>query len=1167
MALELMTDTPATESATTEELYPEGSIRMVELSVYNWGTFSGLHTGRFDEQGTLITGHTGAGKSTFADAWQPLLLPLNHTKFNVAAAQSEEKDRSPVTYIRGKLGNIDDANGRTSSKFKRTQDTLSGIRALYRTERGNEITLAALFWMPAGATTLSEVSRGYVVAHGNYGLKVFLDGIRNTERGNVRWDNLSSQYKGRKDIILTQSFDAYAAAYRARLWMEDVKAPALLARAMGLKRISDLTDMVRELVLEEPTTRETALSAINEFKDLKSIHSELLLARSRRDTLKELPERNKTREAEVEARDRAQKLLNVLPAWHAAEAVRLLEEVIVEETAKVATCKRRQAELDEQVELMQNEWAKAKSAYEAAGGANLDKLEASLEEAKASVEERQTNCRSLDGILEKLHRPAPREGWTEAALSSFKEDLRGEIEQTTSVVEGLQQQQVDARVKEAQVKPEITRLETELVELMKRKDSNIHSDYLRMRRELAESTGIAIAELPFLGELIDVKATEAVWRGAIERALGFVRLKLIIPPHHRKSVRDYFDDHKMGMRVGFVVTAPVTGMSTFRPDSFLHKLEWGQSPARDWLKRHLTDNHSLDCVEAHQMDNRPYCMTVNGLIQYKVGTYEKDDSKDISNPLFWYMGFSNEGRRELLQNQLRDLRKARDGHQELAADLQRQISKREAFARDAKAVLDFDWASIDVAGARAAVTALEITIAKVKANDKELASARVWEIQCRLNLKNANEDSKHAAAATLQAEERLEGHRRQHERQMRRAATIVDPALPTMLGERFHPLTKDDLGRSDEIESDRKTKLQGDLTKATNAVSLSERRLSEMMTEYRTRFPDQSVDLPNPQQRGQGEDSETFGRVMAEWAKHFAELVDSKLPELVERFQSKLNRETKESFTTIRQSIDAQREEILERIEQINSILERTEIKNGTHLSLVATELTLEPAVRFDDQLKLVTRSAAGSDPEAHFAALAGLIELLERATNTQTRNNKDTRCQLDARFRMAFALSEWRPPTGKDHRCPIKEREIVFTHRDTKGKSGGEKEGFSGLVVASALAYVLTPKGARKPSYCTVALDEAFANTSDGLAKRVLKVFRELGLHLNLITPFKNVELARTAVRSALVVEIDGQSDSHLSEVTWEEIDRQRLAADPDGPIAAEAKRLNVSFEVVEPA
>ncbi|MCO1722902.1 hypothetical protein FA461_31225, partial [Pseudomonas aeruginosa] len=38
------------------ELFSTGQIRLAELSVYNWGSFHGLHSAKIDPEGTLITG-------------------------------------------------------------------------------------------------------------------------------------------------------------------------------------------------------------------------------------------------------------------------------------------------------------------------------------------------------------------------------------------------------------------------------------------------------------------------------------------------------------------------------------------------------------------------------------------------------------------------------------------------------------------------------------------------------------------------------------------------------------------------------------------------------------------------------------------------------------------------------------------------------------------------------------------------------------------------------------------------------------------------------------------------------------------------------------------------------------------------------------------------------
>lgn len=1160
MALELMNAEPKSDTAvSTADLFPEGSIRLAEISVFDWGTFNGLHTGKIDPQGTLISGHTGAGKSSFVDALQPLFLPAGKCHFNVAAAQGGEKDRTSFTYFRGRLGSVDDSSGRTAGKYKRPRDFLSSMRALFRTEAGHEITLAALFWGGPDATSLAQVSRGYVVAHRNISLKELLDAIRGSQRNSIRWDNLSGHFKGQQGVHTTQSFEAYAEWYRDALWLEDAKAPSLLIRAMGLKRIEDLTTLVRELVLEETDTRDKAEESIKEFQSLKAIHAELVDARRRRDALTELPERIQQRERDLAIKDGLQKEYNVLPAWHAADAVRLLDSVIADDIAAVRLNEQLSKDAGLAVKQRQDAYGEAIALFKAVGGDNLESLENDHRRARDLVEERGRHVNELRTVLTRLQLKPPAEGWTEQALSEMKAHILDHLNKTATEVRTLRDEQINALVAQQEAKQKSDVLKSELAELMEKKDSNIDAPYLRLRKMICEATGVPVAELPYIGELIDVKESEAVWRGAIERALGFVRLRLVVDPRHHEAIRSFVNSRSMGRRVGYVVAHPFDGVTPFQEESFLRKLEWGKSPFREWLKRYLVDHH-LACVNsADAMEGRPFSMTVNGLIQRKLNSYDKDDTHDIADPRFWYLGFNNEARKAAVHEQYVQLLQIQHERGKRATEIDTLVRLRETHTSEGQKALEFDWASIDVQGARDRVGNLEDAITQMKARNVDLAAARQMVEESRGALNGANDAAQDAAGKLGIARETLTRHQGQMSIQSARAVKILDSSVEERLAGRFDPMERSDIDRIDAVEHARAGTVNGHLGRATQALTTVERLLGEIMANYRGKFPDASSDLP---QRS-ADDVAEFTRILNEWSRHFEELVSGRLPDLVERFENSLNLQTMQSLTTIRQKIRAQREDIIERIEQINTVLERTEITNGRHLSLIANDLHDESARLFDEQMMLALRLAAGSDREAHFRALEDLIKMLERATNPQTRGNKDTRAQLDSRYRMEFSVREWRPPAGKTYRCALEERETVFTHRDTKGKSGGEKEGFSGLVVASALAYVLTPKGAPKPSYCSVFLDEAFSNTSDSLAMRVLKVFRELGLHLNLITPYKNVELARVAVRSALVVDKDGDDESRLSEMSWQEIDRQRLLAEKeDGPMRAAASLLNVRFE-----
>ena len=153
----------------------------------------------------------------------------------------------------------------------------------------------------------------------------------------------------------------------------------------------------------------------------------------------------------------------------------------------------------------------------------------------------------------------------------------------------------------------------------------------------------------------------------------------------------------------------------------------------------------------------------------------------------------------------------------------------------------------------------------------------------------------------------------------------------------------------------------------------------------------------------------------------------------------------------------------------------------------------------------------------------------------------------LDPRYQLAFYAEEIAHADGK----------VLDVLNSSSGKSGGEKEAFAGTVVAASLAYVLTPDNHDRPVYSTVFLDEAFSNTAETVSRRVLRVFKELHIHVNLITPYKNLNLARESARSLLIAERNTEThESRLCEITWEELDRQQAQQHRH-----EAQRLGIQW------
>ncbi|MBP6273990.1 MAG: AAA family ATPase, partial [Acinetobacter sp.] len=275
------------QEMTLDTLFAQGQIRLAEISVFNWGSFHNLHTARIDPEGTLITGDNGAGKSTFIDGLMALLQPASKASFNVAAAQGDRSDRSLVTYMRGSYGSEHDGST-TKVKSKREKAVTTALRALYIAEDGSQITLIGLFWLGQGKNSLSDVNRLYMIASRNVllteVLEIFADG--NTRQLKQHFNPKTDQ----RIHYFESDFKSYQDMYRKYLFMDNQNAPALLSRALGLKKIDDLTKLIRELVLEPSNLRETAQTAVNEFADLEANYKHLVDTREQVEHLERLPQ-------------------------------------------------------------------------------------------------------------------------------------------------------------------------------------------------------------------------------------------------------------------------------------------------------------------------------------------------------------------------------------------------------------------------------------------------------------------------------------------------------------------------------------------------------------------------------------------------------------------------------------------------------------------------------------------------------------------------------------------------------------------------------------------------------------------------------------------------------------------------------------------------------------
>ncbi len=1121
----------AEASATLDTLFPHGQIKLRTLAVHNWGSFCGLHIASIDAYGTLITGDNGAGKSTLVDGLIALLLPSGKATFNVAAAQGDKADRSVISYIRGSFGSEQDG-ARTRVQSKRSGAVVTGLCAGYVGDDGAQFTLATLMWIATASNSLADLKRLHFVARRELTLQEILETF---DKGQSR--AVKQRYRSDDAVQHFEHFSEYQECYRNVLYMHNENAPALLARALGLKKVDDLTALIRDFVLEPSKVREAARHAVAEFGDLVATHNELVDARLQQQMLASLPAVQQDMAAADAERKAFEADLRGLPVYFAMQAQRLWnargQAIGAElEAVNTAVIQLKRAEEDGETGV------EARHAdYLQAGGNRLEDLKRERQKAKERLElvtvaasQYQDLARQLQ-LEDKLLEPSflanqERGRKAEADFESRKKDAQDRFGAVSAEYSNSQER--------------LKGLQAELADVERRPDSSIHPHYQDRRDELAEVLNVERQELLFIGELLEVRNGERAWQGAIERALGGLRTTLVVPENLYPLVTRWANSRHLGILFRAQVAKDVKTGARFKDDGFLRKLEWREHRYRDWLK-HFLARYDLSCVASTEiLDSTPFSMTQAGLIHRESGRFEKNDQRRIDED--WSLGYSNARRLALLKGQVNELK---DKVQERRAALDQARAAMNATDKEIRLwsdLLAFEWNEIDLERARHLLREADRNVKVIEEDGGNLAEAnRRWEA-AKQHLDKVRQQRAEKLKLQGAITTRLEDAERKRDQAGHVAAAGIDPVVEQRLVGRVGALDESILGRIVEAESEERGAIEEDLGKARGRYTTASQRAVGIMSAYRNRPEWQTI-------------TAEWGSAIADLPTYIERLEHIEregLPKLVEQFRNRLNKHTTQSLAGIRSQIVNELEEIRDRIDTINEVLKRTEFRQGTYLRLKAETDEYEHVREFNRLLLAAMQASTSEDHEARFAGLKAVVDILEKAISQASAYTKESQRLLDPRYRLSFLAEEVMMVTGQV-------RDVLAS---SSGKSGGEKEAFAGTIVAASLAYVLTPNGSTKPIYCTVFLDEAFSNTAEAVSRRVLKVFRELHIHINLITPFKNLNLARESARSLLIAERDQERhESRLCQVTWEEIDRQ-LAERAGTRPRAEAALVGVTLQ-----
>ncbi len=1097
--------------------------RLQRLEVFNWGTFDGrVWTLQPDGRTSLLTGDIGSGKSTLVDAITTLFVPANRIAYNKAAG-ADKHERTLRSYVLGHYkSERNEVTGSAKPVSLRDHNSYSVLLGVFHNAGYDQtVTLAQVFWMKDAQ---GQPTRFYVGAERALSIEADF-----THFGS---DIAQLRKKLRTSgAEIEDSFPKYGAWFRRRFGIDNEQAMELFHQTISMKSVGNLTDFVRRHMLEPFDVAPRIQALIAHFDDLNRAHQAVLKTQRQVELLTPLVADCSRHGALVMEANDLRRCREALRGHFAKLKLDLIDK---RQTQLEDEWKRLDAQvlrLDVRRGEQQVEVAGIERAIRDNGGDRLDQLAASINSKEQERDRRKQQADRFGQLVGVLGEFAAED---EASFIAQRKSLANRAEEAKAHDASLENQQREDDFAFRKGHEEHGVLVAEL-DSLKRRRSNIEDVQIKIRAALCTALGRSEEEMPFAGELIQVRDDEHDWEGAAERLLRGFGLSLLVPDNHYKAVAEWVDhSHLRGRLVYFHVRASKPGDSQdLHRDSLARKLTLKpDSPFYAWLESELARRFNVACCSTQEQFRRETrAITRTGQIKDPSGRHEKDDRSAIDDRSRYVLGWTNAAKIDALDAKRRQM-------EQRLADIGSRISKIQAERKEIKGRLDAlikleefvafedqDWCSValEIAALEDERKRLESASDIMKQLQEQLRQARAALGQMDADLQNVRDrrskiEQRSADTQALQQQTHALLPSTPHDAELEQR---LDAIRTETLGE--HPMNVESC---DNREQDVRTWLQGRIDAEQRKLDRLLEKIINAMRVFKGEFTLETAEID----AGIG--------AAFEYEKLLDQLHRDDLPRFVARFKELLNVNTINEIANFNAQLARERETIKERIKHINQSLTQIDFNAGRYIVL---ELQLNPDAEirdFQSELRACTEGAVtGSDEaqysEAKFLQVKAIVDRFRGREGLSEVDGRWSAKVADVRNWFLFAASErWRHDHAEyDH------------YSDSGGKSGGQKEKLAYTILAASLAYQfgLEWGAARSRSFRFVVIDEAFGRGSDESAQYGLKLFRQLNLQLLIITPLQKIHIIEPFVASVGFVHNEGGRASKLRNLTIEEYQAQK--------------------------
>jgi len=1103
----------------------EAGFRLTRLEVYNWGTFN-QHVWQIhpNNANALLTGDIGSGKSTLVDAITTLLVPHHRIIYNKAAG-ADNKERNLYSYIRGEYKNEkDDFTQSAKAIALRDENNYSVILGyFYNSGFSQGVTLAQIFWIKDNKRNPEKF---FVISQKPLTISGHFSGFDS----NIL--NLKKRLRQDEEIELFENFKEYSSRFRHLLGIHNEQALELFYQTVSMKSVGNLTEFVRNHMLEKCDIEQRINELRHNFDNLNRAHMAVLKSKHQIGLLKPLFENIQEYQQLAEIIQELRTCRDKLRAYFSSQQTILLKKRIDQLETDIQKSQLKLIAVQKLIQELYNQESELKANIANNGG---QRLQAIANEIVHLTEEQQRkqhmaeHYKKLTAIID-LNNVA-----NEDDFYRNRKLIETILANTTASEQSIQLKQVDLRMEIKSLQAQQQDIENELSSLKTRKN-NIPVQMLMLRQELLTALKLNETILPFVGELLQVTEIAQKWEGAIEKLLRNFGISLLVPEKHYAEINRYVEHTSLKGRLIYYRTKMEKSTEAFslQQNSLVNKVMIkSDSYFYSWLKQELLNRFNYICCEdLDEFRRLPQAMTPNGLIKAKNDRHEKDDRYPLHDRSRYILGWSNNQKITALAAKLQKLQT--EGLQFVAqlSELSKQYEKirynRDA-CRDLLAITNYHDLHWQVQVEKIQILKQEKVEIEKTSDILHMLNAKLEQIKKSVQVKSTDQAKLERVIGGQ--EQQLDDRKQELIKAEIAANETISPEHLEKLAEYQNIFLTNaniesiNLANLDNCHSDTRNYIQKQIDNQDARHKRLAANITQQMQAYKHHYPAETQEV------------DAVPEAASDYVKMLDSLCEEDLPRHEKRFKELLNEGTINSIALFQNQLNQEKQSIHDRLRKINLSLHEIEYSPGTYIELL-NDPTQDIEIRdFQQDIRRCLQNTLHEEKnfydEDKFLQVKALIERFNGREGLADLDQRWTQKVCDVRNWFNFSASE---------RWFADNTEKEF-YSDSSGKSGGQKEKLAYTILASALAYQFGLEWGvtQSRSFRFVVIDEAFGKGSNDSTRYGLELFKKLDLQLLIVTPLQKIHIIEDYIKNIHFIENQNGCNSVIRNLTIEEYHQEK--------------------------